>query len=67
MINTAKIILHNIIIQNKLVLLIFLQIFQTVESEKIREMAQATEVPPKDSFQFTDDQEYPPLTQNSDD
>ncbi|XP_050308496.1 WD repeat domain phosphoinositide-interacting protein 2 isoform X3 [Anthonomus grandis grandis] len=36
------------------------------ESEKLREMEQATEVPPKDAFQFQDDQEYPPLTQNSD-
>ncbi|CAG9773915.1 unnamed protein product [Ceutorhynchus assimilis] len=36
------------------------------ESDKLREMAQATEVPPKDAFQFADDQEYPPLTQTSD-
>lgn len=36
------------------------------ESEKKREMAQATEVPPKDAFHLSDDQEYPPLTQNSD-
>ncbi|KAL1497703.1 hypothetical protein ABEB36_008619 [Hypothenemus hampei] len=39
---------------------------QMSESDKLREMAQATEVPPQDAFQFTDDQEYPPLTQNSD-
>ncbi|VEN46071.1 unnamed protein product [Callosobruchus maculatus] len=36
------------------------------ESEKFREMAAATESPPKGAFHFTDDQEYPPLTQNSD-
>ncbi|XP_076264159.1 WD repeat domain phosphoinositide-interacting protein 2-like isoform X3 [Rhynchophorus ferrugineus] len=36
------------------------------ESDKLREMAQATEAPPKDGFHLTDDQEYPPLTQNSD-
>ncbi|XP_050499553.1 WD repeat domain phosphoinositide-interacting protein 2 isoform X2 [Diabrotica virgifera virgifera] len=39
---------------------------QMSESEKFREMAAATESPPKGAFQFTDDQEYPPLTQNSD-
>ncbi|XP_017771283.1 PREDICTED: WD repeat domain phosphoinositide-interacting protein 2-like isoform X2 [Nicrophorus vespilloides] len=39
---------------------------QMSESDKFREMAVATESPPKDGFQFTDDQEYPPLTQNSD-
>ncbi|XP_060522282.1 WD repeat domain phosphoinositide-interacting protein 2 isoform X2 [Cylas formicarius] len=39
---------------------------QMSESDKLREMAQATESPPKDAFQFGDDQEYPPLTQNSD-
>ncbi|CAH1116420.1 unnamed protein product [Phaedon cochleariae] len=39
---------------------------QMSESEKLREMAAAAESPPRDSFQFTDDQEYPPLTQNSD-
>ena len=36
------------------------------ESEKLREMAAATESPPKGPFHFNDDQEYPPLTQNSD-
>ncbi|XP_030746586.1 WD repeat domain phosphoinositide-interacting protein 2 isoform X2 [Sitophilus oryzae] len=39
---------------------------QMSESDKLREMAQATEAPPKDAFHFTDDMEYPPLTQNSD-
>ncbi|XP_066256237.1 WD repeat domain phosphoinositide-interacting protein 2 isoform X2 [Euwallacea similis] len=39
---------------------------QMSESEKLREMAQATEAPPPDGFHLTDDQEYPPLTQNSD-
>lgn len=29
-------------------------------------MAAATESPPKGAFQFSDDQEYPPLTQSSD-
>lgn len=29
-------------------------------------MAAATESPPKSTMQFNDDQEYPPLTQNSD-
>lgn len=37
-----------------------------VDSEKFREMAAATESPPKGGFQFNDDQEYPPLTQRSD-
>lgn len=37
-----------------------------IESEKLREMASATESPPKGGFQFNDDQEYPPLTQRSD-
>ncbi|KAH1016288.1 hypothetical protein HUJ04_007533 [Dendroctonus ponderosae] len=36
------------------------------ESEKVREMERAAEAPPQDAFHFTDDQEYPPLTQNSD-
>ncbi|KAJ8923019.1 hypothetical protein NQ315_001567 [Exocentrus adspersus] len=36
------------------------------ESDKLREMAAAAESPPKGAFQFSDDQEYPPLTQNSD-
>ncbi|KAJ8948650.1 hypothetical protein NQ318_022718 [Aromia moschata] len=36
------------------------------ESDKLREMAAATESPPKGAFHFTDDHEYPPLTQNSD-
>ncbi|XP_018563857.1 WD repeat domain phosphoinositide-interacting protein 2 isoform X2 [Anoplophora glabripennis] len=36
------------------------------ESDKLREMAAATESPPKGAFQFTDEQEYPPLTQSSD-
>ncbi|KAK9703032.1 hypothetical protein QE152_g29568 [Popillia japonica] len=39
---------------------------QMSESEKFREMAAATESPPKGGFQFNDDQEYPPLTQKSD-
>ncbi|XP_008196483.1 WD repeat domain phosphoinositide-interacting protein 2 isoform X2 [Tribolium castaneum] len=39
---------------------------QMSESEKLREMAAATESPPKGPFHFNDDQEYPPLTQNSD-
>lgn len=36
------------------------------ESDKLREMAAATESPPKGGFHFNDDQEYPPLTQTSD-
>ncbi|CAH1383220.1 unnamed protein product [Tenebrio molitor] len=36
------------------------------ESEKLREIAAATESPPRGPFHFNDDQEYPPLTQNSD-
>ncbi|XP_018323285.1 WD repeat domain phosphoinositide-interacting protein 2 isoform X2 [Agrilus planipennis] len=36
------------------------------DSDKLREMATAVESPPKDGFQFNDDQEYPPLTQKSD-
>lgn len=36
------------------------------ESDKFREMAVATESPPKGGFQFNDDQEYPPLNQKSD-
>lgn len=36
------------------------------DSEKFREMSDAVESPPKDGFQFGDDQEYPPLTQKSD-
>ncbi|XP_056638503.1 WD repeat domain phosphoinositide-interacting protein 2 isoform X2 [Diorhabda sublineata] len=39
---------------------------QMSESDKLREMAAAAESPPKGAFQFTDDQEYPPLTQISD-
>lgn len=37
-----------------------------LDSDKFREMAAATESPPKGGFQFNDDQEYPPLTQRSD-
>lgn len=37
-----------------------------IESDKFREIAAATESPPKGTFQFSDEQEYPPLTQNSD-
>lgn len=40
--------------------------FALSESEKMREMAAATESPPKGGFQFNDDQEYPPLNQKSD-
>ncbi|CAH0563417.1 unnamed protein product [Brassicogethes aeneus] len=36
------------------------------ESDRFREMAAATESPPRGAFQFSDDQEYPPLTQNAD-
>jgi autophagy-related protein 18 len=39
---------------------------QMSESEKLREIAAATESPPRGPFHFNDDQEYPPLTQNSD-
>ncbi|XP_022916636.1 WD repeat domain phosphoinositide-interacting protein 2 isoform X2 [Onthophagus taurus] len=39
---------------------------QMSDSEKFREMAAATESPPKGGFQFNDDQEYPPLTQKTD-
>ncbi|XP_023020718.1 autophagy-related 18a isoform X2 [Leptinotarsa decemlineata] len=38
---------------------------QMSESEKFREMQAATESPPKSLFHFTDEHEYPPLTQNS--
>ncbi|KAF2902094.1 hypothetical protein ILUMI_04082 [Ignelater luminosus] len=36
------------------------------DSDRYREMAAATESPPKGGFQFNDDQEYPPLTQKAD-
>lgn len=42
------------------------QNIEGAESDKFREIAAATESPPKGASQFTDDQEYPPLTQHSD-
>jgi hypothetical protein len=44
---------------------VFCSVF-CAESEKLREIAAATESPPRGPFHFNDDQEYPPLTQNSD-
>lgn len=41
-------------------------LFSRTESDKMREMAVATESPPKGGFQFNDEQEYPPLNQKSD-
>ncbi|GFG29084.1 hypothetical protein Cfor_00254 [Coptotermes formosanus] len=37
----------------------------TVEAERFREMAAATESPPKGGFRFDDDTEFPPVTQKT--
>lgn len=34
-----------------------------LDSEKMHEMAVATESPPKDGFRFDDENEFPPVTQ----
>ena len=36
-----------------------------LESERFREMAAATESPPKGGFRFDDDTEFPPVTQKT--